>query len=664
VLTATVLPSVAGVKNWANPSGGSWFDDANWSPAGVPGSSDNVTIGMDGTYTVLVPTGSVASASITLGGGNGTQTLVYGTATGPLFLTNSAVLPNGLLQVTNGGLQGSLLVQAGGQLQVNAGGGLFFYNFALTNQGTVTWSSGLMSVGGNNSDTTTIANQGLFQIISDSSINYGGGSRPILLNSGTVRKVQTTGTTYIGMDLINLPSGLVDVESGTLQFSALQTNVLGGSFTATAPGRINFVGNQTDAGGSVSGTGTAQFNGGTFYLRTNPIPQLRLTSGYVYVDANTFQQAGAITNLTLEGAQLRGTNRVAGMLTIDSGDIADIVTVLPGGELVLGANGSGTHLYSSTLINQGTVLWNGGLLSVGDTVISNGGTWTITSDSSMNYGGGALPYFSNYGLVEKSGGTGLSSLAGVTFLNETSGIVRAASGTLQMPNNYTNTAGTLLLDGGTLTDFGGLGMTGGELEGTGTVGAACVFDAGIVSPGQGPGLIQFKSGLTLGSGVTLMVDGTGTVPGTQYDQLSVAGPVALSNCTLQVTALPTVPPGTGFAIIAGQSGVSGTFNGLPENSSVTVGAQVFGIHYGAGGSTVTLVLESTGAPQLTSAVYANGALQLTGTGSGSTTYNIQATTNFTDWINVGTAPADASGNFSFTDPNAGSFAYRFYRASR
>src|SRR6516162_8790205 len=117
----------AALKNWANAFGGSWFEDGNWSPLGVPGSSDVVNITMDGTYTVLVPTGSVLSASITLGGGNGTQTLLYGTPSGPLFITNSAVLANGLLLVTNGGLQGNLLVQTGGQLQVDSQFGLLFY---------------------------------------------------------------------------------------------------------------------------------------------------------------------------------------------------------------------------------------------------------------------------------------------------------------------------------------------------------------------------------------------------------------------------------------------------------------------------------------------------------------------------------------------------------
>jgi hypothetical protein len=156
-----LAPANAALKDWTNTLGGSWFAAGNWSPNGVPGGSDAVTITNSGTYTVLVQTGSVSSAVMTLGGGGGTQTLIYGTPGGGLLITNSAVQANGVLLVTNGGLKGSLVVQTGGRLQFDSQFNLFLYNFALTNQGTVTWNSGSMSVGGNNSDTTIIDNSGL-----------------------------------------------------------------------------------------------------------------------------------------------------------------------------------------------------------------------------------------------------------------------------------------------------------------------------------------------------------------------------------------------------------------------------------------------------------------------------------------------------------------------
>src|SRR5665213_2248530 len=121
-----------------------------------------------------------------------------------------------------------------------------------------------------------------------------------------------------------LPSGTVDALSGTLQISGRLTNVLGGSFTATAPGAMKFGGIESDAGGVASGSGTFQFTSGTFYLFTNTISNLKFTGGDVYVSGTTsFQQAGAITNLTMDGANLRGTNRVAGTVTINSGNLLE-----------------------------------------------------------------------------------------------------------------------------------------------------------------------------------------------------------------------------------------------------------------------------------------------------------------------------------------------------
>jgi len=655
-------------RSWTNSAGGNWFVAANWSPNGLPGSSDSVTITNDGTYTVLVPTGAVATATITIGGGSGTQTLLYGTSSGQLALTNSTVLANGVLQVTNSGLQGALLVRPGGQLQLDAVS-LFFYSFSLTNQGTVTWSNGALAIGGSNSDTTQITNSGTWLITGNNNMNYGGGGRSIFANGGTFRKLTGTGTATIGMDLINSPAASVEVLSGTLQFSALQTNVLGGSFMATAPGTINFFGaNCVDAGGTASGSGTIQFNNGNLILRTNIVPGLKLAGGEIYIiGTNTFQQAGAITNLTLDGAQLHGTNRIAGTMTLNAGSLPDKLTVQPGGQLFLATTGS-KLLYTLNLINQGTVTWSGGGLNVGSTpptIISNGGTWLITSDGAMSYGGGNTPSFTNYGTVHKTAGTGTSSFSGVAFVNQTSGIIEVDTGTLQMPNNYTNTAGTLWLNGGTLTASGTLGMTGGSLIGTGTNLASSIFDGGTVSPGQSPGLIQFKNGLTLGSNSTLVIEGTGTIPGTQYDQLSVSGAIALNNCALQVTSLPSVPIGTTFIIISNNSGsaISGTFNSLPENSLLTVSGQPFRIHYSGSGNSVRLVRDSGTGPQLSSGSYSNGTFRLSGAGGNAVIYTIQATTNFIQWTNLGTATGDGSGNFIFIDPNAFLFRYRFYRTT-
>ena len=190
---------------------------------------------------------------------------------------------------------------------------------------------------------------------------------------------------------------------------------------------------------------------------------------------------------------------------------------------------------------------------------------------------------------------------------------------------------------------------------------------GTVSPGQSsPGTISFSSGLNFGSNATFVVNGTST---SQYDQLLVTGAVSLANCTLQVNSLPSVPVGTTFIIINndGTDPVSGTFNGLAENSLLTASGQKFRIHYAGGtGNDVTLVRDSGAAgPQLSAGggSYGNNAFQFTGTGGSSIIFTIQASTNFIQWTNIGTTTSAISGGFSFIDTNAPKFRYRFYRTT-
>jgi hypothetical protein len=673
ILALSVLPTHAVVRSWTNTLGGNWFVSANWSPNGVPSASDAVQITNNGTYSVLVATGAVSSFVLTIGGGSGTQTLIYGTSSGQYLLTNNSVVrANGVLTVTNSGLRGALTVQTGGQLNLAAASGLHLYNLALTNHGTVTWSNGTLSVGGSNSETTYITNNGLWEITGNNSMGFGGGSRPLFLNSGTVRKFSGAAqSAFSGVDFINLPAGVVNVESGVMQFVPIQTNVLGGTFTVNAPGSVTlFNGTFIDAGGTLLGNGTMQFSAGTLILRTNVLAGLKLVGGDVYLGANTFQQSGTITNLTLDGAKLHGTNRVAGILTFNSGSLVDHLTILPGGELLMGLGGN-KLLYDLFLFNQGTVSWSGSSLNVGGnpgTVISNGGSWIITGDATMGFGGGQSPVFTNAGTVRKSGGSGTSAFSGVTFANLPSGLVQVDTGTLQFPNFYTNTAGTLRLNGGTFASFNGMTLAGGTVDGTGSFSTSLLVTGGNLSPGNSPGAIRFTSGLHLATNSTLVIDGNGTTPGTQCDQLSIATLAAVTNCTLQVTALPVSPVGTAFAILTNTSGsaISGGFKDLPDKALFNVGAQTFRIHYNFAGNNVLLVRDSGAtAPQwqVGTPSYSNGVVRLTGAGGSAMIYTIQATTNFLQWTNIGSATGNLSGNFIFTDTNAFRFPYRFYRAA-
>ena len=672
LLLGTGASHAGSLINWTNTSGGNWFEPLNWSTHSVPTNGDAATITNNGTYTVYAPTGTVTCTVFTIGGGSGKQTFIYGTPTaGALFLTNSAVQNNGVLVLTNGGAYGMLLVKQGGELQFNSQSSMQLYNFAITNLGTMTWSNGNLTVGGNNNQSTYITNNGIWQIMGDFSIGSGGGNPSVVANSGLIKKMAGSGTLIFGMDVVNLPSGTVDCASGTLRLAPNSTNFLSYSFVAEAGTTMLYTGYESDGVGAVlSGGGVHQFTFGSFYFRTNPIPNLDLVSGDLYIiGTTTFQNAGSITNLTLDGSVLHGNNRISGSLTVKAGNMVDQMTVLPTGQLNL-AMTAGTQFYGLNLYNQGTVNWSSGSIAVGGTIISNGGTWTITGDNPMNNGGGTAT-MTNSGTIQKTAGTGTSTVDGVTLFNQASGIVRVASGSLQMPYSYTNLAGQIQLAGGTLVE-GFLStncMTGGTLNGSGTIGAPAVYDGGTVAPGPGSALMAFKFGLTLGTNCILSLDGTGTVPGVSYDQLSVTGAVAISNCTLQVTSLPSVPVGTTFVIITNTTAnpTTGNFNGLPENAPLTISGQPFRIHYAGGsGNDVVLVRDSGGVatgPQLSSGGYTNKTFKLLGVGSTATIYTIEASTNLVQWTGIGNATGDVSGNFFFTDTNASNYLRRFYRTT-
>ena len=161
----------------------------------------------------------------------------------------------------------------------------------------------------------------------------------LFVNNGVVRKITTTGTTYFNSENFS-NNGVVDAQSGTIAFHSGGT--LSGTYNTAAGATIRFGGGAfiLDSLPSFTGTGADLFAGGTLTMLHNVAPQLQLTGGSVTLGP-TFQNAGSITNLTLSGATLLGTNTVSGTLNCSSGTVANgVLTVAANGLLVLGVTNS------------------------------------------------------------------------------------------------------------------------------------------------------------------------------------------------------------------------------------------------------------------------------------------------------------------------------------
>ena len=137
----------------------------------------------------------------------------------------------------------------------------------VTNNGTVTWSSGTIRGGSG----ATIYNYGLWNAQSDQSFNQGayGGAAVMFNNYGTLRKSGgasefATATNFQSGVVFNQLAGVIDVQNGTngleLAFQG-GGNFNGGYITTNAIGLTVLVLRQFHINGTVTGTNTWQDTG-------------------------------------------------------------------------------------------------------------------------------------------------------------------------------------------------------------------------------------------------------------------------------------------------------------------------------------------------------------------------------------------------------------------
>lgn len=592
------------VITWTNTTGGNWSEAANWSPNQVPGLTNTVFITNAGTYTVVLDVNTIVS-SFVLGGGSGTQTFrvnhdftsvqsdfksnaIIQLLGGRLFGTNTI---SGLLecQGQGGSFIGVLTIAPGGTMNVtNANAAL---SGVLVNQGTVFLNQGVFSFTGG----SFVTNSGLWLLDSSAGNSISTPSDGAFYNTGTFRKFNSAGGNNILAPFFN--SGSVEVLTGTLAFNQAAmsgswsvangaTLNLGGSgpvdgiYNVASGGTLNL-----QSGGSLDGTysvepgGTLNLNSGFFSYSSVPtfagggsfrfsgsgslllqddlIPNLQLVQGLLYLSPNF--QGGSITNLTLDGPTLVGTNTVAGLLQCPNCSIVGTLNISTNGTMEI-TNAA----VNGTLLNQGTVNLRGGINLVRASAITNSGVLLLDSPGPLTItatGGGT---FQNKGTLRKIGASGNNLLA--DFSN--AGFVDVQAGVLAF-NTFTQTAGLLLVDS-QLNCNGVLNLLGGRLTGSGIV-SASVNSSGHVAPGSALGALSISGNYTQNTSGVLEIELGGTEAG-QSDRLVVTGTASLAGeLNLRLTNGYTPQPDAAFLVLTNGAQV-GTFNrvtAVPNTFSAT-----------------------------------------------------------------------------------------------
>ncbi|MES2791133.1 MAG: cadherin domain-containing protein, partial [Planctomycetota bacterium] len=426
----------------------------------------------------------------------------------------------------------------------------------------------------------------------------------------------------------NLPtSGFIKNGAGTLALAG--ANTFGGDVFLNA-GTITVESDAalgTSVGATVVSSGASLYFDGASLVSTENFTISGAgvaSSGVLYVISGSTTLSGSVVMVT--NSQVGGyddtTLRIDGIVSgphsltkIGAGTLAlsgsntysGNTTALDGFLLATGSNAFGLPAVASSIsVETGATLeLSGGITIPATKTISISGVPVTDSSKIMSLSGDNTIQ----GDIGITGGNNVAfDVASGTNLT-VSGVISGAldfdkngSGTLILSGTNTHT-GNVNVGNGTLLVNGSLATSNsvfvdGIVGGTGTLPAVTLSSIGTLSPGNSPGIVDSGNLTFQDSGSTYFVQLNGTTAGTGYDQTNVTGTVTLAGATLSISLGYVPAGGDSFVIINndGTDAVNGTFNGLPEGASLTVGGQQFTISYLGGSLNNDVVLYANNAP--------------------------------------------------------------------
>jgi fibronectin-binding autotransporter adhesin len=452
------------------------------------------------------------------------------------------------------------------------------------------------------------------------------GSGTLNITSGAILAATTnasTGTSISNNIAFGTAEGHVNTPStGGLTISGNMTGSNG--FTKSGAGSNN---NTLFLTGDNSGLqGTLTLNAGPIdFNSANALPG----TGQIVTNGATSGTTGASTGLNYSGATpytlTRDIAANTGWVTFKSINTGGAFTIA--GQIT-GAAGVSlqSHINGSGVSDADIWLTNAGNSYTGPTRISTG-TTHIYSDSNLGNGGavgleGVLKLEGNWtssrtinvngGTIDTNGNTATLSGPMINYnssggVNNNAQLTKLGAGTLNITGNANALGGAINVNGGTLLVNGTIaGSTanaitatlGSTLGGTGMIwrsitlgsGITGIAGSGTLAPGNsGPGILTeygnllFTAANTGSSGNPLSnfaVDLNGPIAGSGYDQMVVnaastnaAGTVTLNSANL-VISLGYFPSASDTFFILTKDGtgaISGTFNGLTEGATVSLG---------------------------------------------------------------------------------------------
>ena len=395
LFSLVVLPAVATNYTWTGSSSKNWSTSGNWSPAGVPGSGDNVTIG-SGSDTVQI-SGDITIANLTMSGRKLNLAGYTLTSTGTSALSGGKVY-NGKLLFSGSQVTFSSTADIASKVKITSpkpyfNGGTFADSVVVN---SVLASSSALSSGGTtfngplvvsvSGTTYTFRMEGSSRNIYNAPVSFTVGGRIVFQFSNT--------------------SGTNTVFSDTLKLFAKDTAYIqqnGASGTSTTFSKRVIVTCQDTAQiifGVVSGQ-TTTFNDDLDISSSSKRRVYIAHSGSVVFNDNVFLSC-------ISGAGIYFGYNTTASLTHSSGALQVGTGGFSGGRLDL-------YRYSKTSSDSTALTFTGTSKMIFG--INNSFTGPVRVVSPMMYLNGTT--FNSYARLDQNGTTNTSSTGGNTFNGET-----------------------------------------------------------------------------------------------------------------------------------------------------------------------------------------------------------------------------------------------------
>ncbi len=465
-----------------NGGSANWTDASQWTPNGVPASSDTAIIS-SGTVTV---DSDVTVAQLRFLGGR--------------IIGGEQLTINDIFAWQSGTLEAdTTTVLAGAAFTISGPFGKTLRR-PLVNHTTCIWTGTSISM---DNSAGRFINENLFDIRTDQSM----GSLGQVINNGTLKKSAGTAETTISADFIN--NGEVQVEAGTLRPSDVSSGPGSYDISSGAKYQLNG-GTHTFDGNTLAGDGTFEVVGGTINING---------AGLIFPESINFPFLGG----TIQGD---GPIDVNGIFSWQSGTLTGSDTVRVNATSTFTISGPFGKTLRRPLVNYSTCVWTGTSISmdIAAARFINESLFDIQTDQAI----GSLGQVINNGTLKKSVGTAETTIS-ADFINN--GEVQVETGTLRPSDvssgpgsydissaaKYQLNGGTHTFDGNTLTGDGTFEIVGGTIN---INGAGLILPVSINFPflggtiqGDGPidinGIFSWQSGTLTGSD-TVRVNATAT----------------------------------------------------------------------------------------------------------------------------------------------------------